>query len=314
MRANPLFVHMEKIRYLVSIADAGSMLAAAKVLRIAQPSLSQSMKILEEALGVTLLIRARSGVRLTLEGRKIYNFAQTVMHDSYEVLNHLESASEMSGTLSVAFYEYLASSLWPKAQKQMMSKHKNLNFKIKTEVSNARMLEMLMKDEIDLFLGVESQVPRDVIKVRIFKESFSFYGREEALARLLPEYSPKSKISPAQFNGAPLLYMPHSLAGKGRTMADCLLGLGVLQDPAHEMANFGGMRALALEGLAVAVLPNFLSSFQPEQKKLTRLNTSFPSEFGGHDFYVCYHRSRAKDARIKALMDCLKDFQSKDKE
>lgn len=312
MRANPLFVHMEKIRYLVTIADAGSMLAAAKVLRIAQPSLSQSMKILEDSLGVALLIRARSGVRLTVEGRKIYQFAQTVMHDSHEVLNHLhETASDMSGTLSIAFYEYLASSLWPKAQRQLMSRHKDLNFKIKTELSNARMLEMLMKDEIDLFLGVESQAPKDIIKVRVFKDTFSFYGREEAMSRLVPEYAPKAKISAAQLNAAPILYLPQSLAGKNRTMAECLLGVGVIQDPAHEMTNFGGMRALALEGLALAVLPNFLSSFQPEQKKLTRLNTSFSNEFGAHDFYVCYHRSRSKDARIKALIDCLMQFQSK---
>jgi LysR family transcriptional regulator, nitrogen assimilation regulatory protein len=59
---------MHRLRYFLSIAEAGSMTQAATVLGIAQPALSRQVRLLEEDLGVTLFHRTSRGVRLTEEG------------------------------------------------------------------------------------------------------------------------------------------------------------------------------------------------------------------------------------------------------
>ena len=52
---------VRQLRYFGAIADLGSVSAAAHRLGVAQPSLSQHVKHLEEELGVSLLVRSPRG-------------------------------------------------------------------------------------------------------------------------------------------------------------------------------------------------------------------------------------------------------------
>jgi DNA-binding transcriptional LysR family regulator len=57
-----------QLRYLVTIAEEGSITTAAKRLKVAQPTLSQALSQLESELGVRLLERSSKGVSLTPAG------------------------------------------------------------------------------------------------------------------------------------------------------------------------------------------------------------------------------------------------------
>lgn len=59
------------IVYFIEVAQTKNISRAAERLGIAQPSLSSAMKRLEDALGVTLLIRGRTGVQLTKAGKEL---------------------------------------------------------------------------------------------------------------------------------------------------------------------------------------------------------------------------------------------------
>ena len=67
-------------------ADGKSGTQAAKKLFVSQPSLSQSVKRIEDALGVELFKRTPKGLVLTQEGEEYYHMATKVMHiyDSFE--------------------------------------------------------------------------------------------------------------------------------------------------------------------------------------------------------------------------------------
>ncbi|MCG8354733.1 MAG: LysR family transcriptional regulator [Kiloniellales bacterium] len=78
---------VKQLRYFVSIAEEGSLSAAAARIGIAQPSLSQHVKNLEEQLGVDLLARSPRGVTLTQSGVLLLSHAR-------RILNAVEQASE----------------------------------------------------------------------------------------------------------------------------------------------------------------------------------------------------------------------------
>ena len=59
---------LTQLRYVITIADTGSMNEASKALFISQPSLSQAVKELETEIGVELFKRSNRGVSVTQEG------------------------------------------------------------------------------------------------------------------------------------------------------------------------------------------------------------------------------------------------------
>jgi DNA-binding MarR family transcriptional regulator len=64
----PLAIELRHLRYLVAVADAGTFTRAAERMFIAQPTLSQQVRRLEQIVGTPLLQRRRNGVRLTPAG------------------------------------------------------------------------------------------------------------------------------------------------------------------------------------------------------------------------------------------------------
>ncbi len=73
---------LRQLKYFVQIADSGNFSRAAEVLRIAQPSLSQQIKSLEEELGVQLLVRHARGVTMTERGQKLYDRACRILQEA----------------------------------------------------------------------------------------------------------------------------------------------------------------------------------------------------------------------------------------
>jgi DNA-binding transcriptional LysR family regulator len=67
------------LRYFVALADAGSFTHAAEQLFIAQPTLSQQIRRLEETIGTPLLHRRREGLRLTAAGSVLLEESRNVL-------------------------------------------------------------------------------------------------------------------------------------------------------------------------------------------------------------------------------------------
>jgi DNA-binding transcriptional LysR family regulator len=72
-------VELRHLRYFVAVADAGTFTRAAERLFIAQPTLSQQIRRLEQIVGARLLHRRRDGVRLTAAGTVLLEAARDVL-------------------------------------------------------------------------------------------------------------------------------------------------------------------------------------------------------------------------------------------
>lgn len=70
---------LRQLRYFVKIAELGSFSRASELLRIAQPSLSQHIRNLEEELGVDLFTRHARGVTLAPAAQEFYEHARRIL-------------------------------------------------------------------------------------------------------------------------------------------------------------------------------------------------------------------------------------------
>src|SRR6516164_7763579 len=75
----PQGLELRHLRYFAAIADAGTFIRAAEQMFIAQPTLSQQIRRLEQIVGTPLLQRLRDGVRLTAAGTVLLDAARDVL-------------------------------------------------------------------------------------------------------------------------------------------------------------------------------------------------------------------------------------------
>ncbi|MCD2152532.1 LysR family transcriptional regulator [Rhodococcus cerastii] len=96
-------------QYLVAVVDHGSVTAAADVLRISQPSLSQAVRNLERALGATLFERTTRGLAPTTVGLAITDSARALLADVARAEAAVATVTALrAGELAIAVQSDLA--------------------------------------------------------------------------------------------------------------------------------------------------------------------------------------------------------------
>src|ERR1700751_535654 len=86
-------VELRHLRYFVAVADAGTFTHAAERLFIAQPTLSQQIRRLEQIVGARLLHRRRDGVRLTAAGTVLLEAARDVLSAAGHAVSQTRQAA-----------------------------------------------------------------------------------------------------------------------------------------------------------------------------------------------------------------------------
>ena len=81
---------LKQLQYLVTCAQAGSFSDAAKILYSTQSSVSKVIKALEDNLGMQLFERLPRGIRLTVQGQKVYHYACRITSE-IDVLENMAS-------------------------------------------------------------------------------------------------------------------------------------------------------------------------------------------------------------------------------
>ena len=74
-------IDLKQLRYFITLAETLNMRRAARILKVKQPTLSQHISKLEERLGVWLLERPRSGMRLTGAGAAFLQDSRRVLFE-----------------------------------------------------------------------------------------------------------------------------------------------------------------------------------------------------------------------------------------
>ena len=91
---------LKHLQYLVTCAQAGSFSDAAKILYSTQSSVSKVIKALEDNLGMQLFERLPRGIRLTVQGQKVYHYACRITNE-VEVLENM-SANGMTKWIRIS--------------------------------------------------------------------------------------------------------------------------------------------------------------------------------------------------------------------
>ena len=85
---------IKQLQYFVTIADEGSITAAARKLYMSQPPLSSQMKLLENELNCILFERGARSIHLTDAGQTLYQYAKSILDLSAVAKEETEIAAK----------------------------------------------------------------------------------------------------------------------------------------------------------------------------------------------------------------------------
>lgn len=131
------------------IASLGSFRAAAEKLHLTQPAISARIQVLEQDLGVEVFVRQVRNAELTLEGRKLFSYAERLMKLEQDVLSAFMNTTRIEQTIRVGASETLVSTWLPEFMADLSRSGSGLSFDLKVD-STDNLRNALVTREIDL--------------------------------------------------------------------------------------------------------------------------------------------------------------------
>lgn len=168
---------LRQLRYFVTVARERNFTRAAEQLHIAQPPLSRQIQLLEQQVGVPLLLRNTRPVRMTDAGRLFYEQAIQVLGR----IDQMQAAARRVGlhqrtVLSVGF---VASTLYaglPTLMRELRHHAPELDIQM-VELMSVQQIDALKEGRIDVGFGRVRHTDPNVASIVL---------REERLAAVVP--------------------------------------------------------------------------------------------------------------------------------
>jgi LysR family nitrogen assimilation transcriptional regulator len=143
---------LRELRSFIHVARLGSVSAAAKELRIAQPALSRQIRKLEEELGATLMHRSARGVELTAAGAVVMRRAELLLRSARQIKDEVaELESTVAGHVVIAVPPTTGALVMPRFLMRMRQDHPNISIHAMEGV-NATLLDWVTTGRADLAL------------------------------------------------------------------------------------------------------------------------------------------------------------------
>lgn len=160
---------LKQLRAFCYTAKMGSISRAAEKLFLSQPSVSLQIQALERELDTELLERRGPSIRLTPEGKILYEIARPMVQgiDTLPETFAAHCGNLKSGELNIAAGESTILYILPEVVKEFADTYPGITLKLHN-VTGRDGMEMLRADEVDFAVGSMLEVPEDITYHPIF--------------------------------------------------------------------------------------------------------------------------------------------------
>jgi LysR family transcriptional regulator, regulator of abg operon len=163
------------LRMFGVVCATGTISAAARALNLSQPSVSTTIALLEERLGVVLFKRGRTGIELTPEGEALHRRAMALDNLLEKAAEDVAAASAgIAGPLRIGGTPGALVSLLPQTLTGLEDQFGPFTLNV-VERNDSQLMEMLRRGEIELaFVTTEIEdPPHDLCERTISRDPFA---------------------------------------------------------------------------------------------------------------------------------------------
>lgn len=259
---------LDNYKIFKAVADSKNISMAAKTLFITQSAVSQSIKSLEDSLGVRLFSRSQKGVSLTKDGETLYEYVSAALSMIASGEARLNEAKELvHGELVIGASNMLTDGYLLPFLNEYHKTYPGVKVKILNGTSK-RVKNFLDTGVVDIAFVTSNEKPEGVNSVLCLETHTVFVAAEDYPIDFSKNYSINEVAK------MPLILLERE-AGSRRFLEDCFLKEGLRLEPEIELASYELLISLSKIGLGIAVVTEELSKKPIEKGEVKKLNLSF---------------------------------------
>jgi DNA-binding transcriptional LysR family regulator len=287
-------VELNWIRAFVAVAEELHFGRAADRLRVAYSPLSQTIRKLENELGVQLFKRNTRSVALTVEGASYLPHARAVLNELRLGQQAVHSHQDTTyGTVTVGYSGALNHRTLPKLTQELARKYPNIELVLEGSVLTADALSRLKHGTLDLsFIGLPA--PMKNIERRVVSR--------EPLGVVLPTAHPlasATQLNLADLSDDRFITLPHSSGSALReTVTSACLEAGFRPHVVQEASDAHTIMSMVAAGIGVSLMPECVADINPAGTVYVPLYE--PASF--FDAAIAWNPARVSDA-LEAVLE-----------
>jgi len=291
-------VDLDGIAVFVKVVQAGSFSQAAKLLNMPNSTVSAKVAALEKRLGVTLLQRTTRRLHLTEAGEGYFRRCMTALEELHAAENELAiERGETKGVLRLTAPVELGRSALPPVLDVLMKRHPA----IKIDLIITNRLVDLVAENIDVAVRAGPLKDSALIAKRFVLGQFGLwaspsYLKNNSVPRNPNELKEHDCLRFAPFTGRKLQLT------NGRERAQIALAGRITAD------DFEALRALAVLGWGIALLPSFLCAEEAKERKLVSVLPNWRGD--SVTISVVYPAQRFVSPKIRAFITAAEELWS----
>jgi DNA-binding transcriptional LysR family regulator len=291
-------VDLDGIAVFVKVVQAGSFSQAAKLLNMPNSTVSAKVAALEKRLGVTLLQRTTRRLHLTEAGEGYFRRCMTALEELHAAENELAiERGETKGVLRLTAPVELGRSALPPVLDVLMKRHPA----IKIDLIITNRLVDLVAENIDVAVRAGPLKNSGLIAKRFVLGQFGLwaspsYLKNNSVPRNPDELKEHDCLRFAPFTGRKLQLT------NGRERAQIALAGRITAD------DFEALRALAVLGWGIALLPSFLCAEEAKERKLVSVLPNWRGD--SVTISVVYPAQRFVAPKIRAFITAAEELWS----
>ena len=281
---------MVSYQALLQVLESNSFSLAAKTLGYTQSAVSQMIKSLEAELGVTLLVRSRTGVALTREGEAMLPYIRDVARAHQALTDQAASLRGLEqGVVRIGSFNSVSSSLLPRAIQRFKQLHPAIRFELHQGLYQE--LEGLVRGGVVDFSFTDLCRPTEFASRELF---------EDAYLAVLPQDHPLQRFDPiprAAFVREPFILLDE---GRGGATLNGFLAAHPDLDVQYRVGDDYSVLNMVGNRLGVAVLPEMVARHAPSGVAVRQLLPPLRRRVG-----VIYRKETELSSAARAFLDVL---------
>lgn len=284
-------INWDDLKYFLAMAEEGSLSAAARKLKVSQPTLSRRLVSLEEDVGSEVFIRTRSGLEMTEIGERLLDHARHMRDDVYSIERAITGHdANLQGTVVISCVEMLGADWLVEKTVPFRRQYPGITVDIKVENTTSD----LLRREADIAVRMFRPIQNDLIGKRVATMNYGYYATKDYLA----EFGTPESLS--DLAGHEMI-MPHD---------EILARTAKNSKPRNSSGNIA-FRSNSLISLESAVKNGFgigaYSCLRADTNpNLVRLFDDITVYSG--EIWLVSHAELRRSARIRAMFDYLSDI------